>query len=498
MTCHQIIRIIISIFLYAVCSVIVYAHDRSTISFYGNTIYTDEELFRACKFSATNLKKGSGGDEWISLPTIQQRVRRMYHENGYVLAIVYVSNVGRAHEGVVIEEGEIERICIDSGRINPMLLKAYLRIRAGDVYNALVFRRYVKDLYATDLFSDIRYRFIQNPETGKYTMHISTVRKGKIYAAGTMSVDDFIGIGPIVSINHRGRAGSGARLKATLGWGVDMNPVLVEGWMKRAVVPTPVRNTFTIGKLVYENSLWMLGCSYQYRRSILFSDVNGFESTVLKLGYTVVSDNWGHLQVLVPIKYIQPRFAACNEKIRIHEWRAGGKIIFLMSDEKQKIDSFHVNQLQQEMSFFYNGSRYAALLTRYCHSFKLSYYHYIILRGRIGHVTPGGPIDEHFLSIKDRNRGYADNKFFGSTIVDTSIQYETGFKLWKLGIFYFLDTSYVEQRSEGGRIPDFYTAYGCGIRLNYFKYTTILQYGIPTTSIWYQGRILFSLRRIFY
>ncbi|MBN1756224.1 patatin-like phospholipase family protein [bacterium] len=135
-------------------------HPLREIVFSGNLVIPSESL--AAYFPQPN-------PEPISLKDIENSLKEcisLYQESGFILAKIDSLSINKGKVSIIINEGKIYRLWIQGNDLTKnWVIKSYLGINEGDIYNQEKIREGIKNLYSTGLFENV-FQDLRNTEDG--------------------------------------------------------------------------------------------------------------------------------------------------------------------------------------------------------------------------------------------------------------------------------------------------------------------------------------------
>lgn len=185
----------------------------------GNTILSDRELQEVFA-SQTGLPQNIG-----QLNESIEKIEQLYAEKGYILA--RVTDIHDDPDGTInlkINEGYVDKIhFVGNRKTKDFVIKNAIHLKEGELYNEEKLKADLKNLYASQTFSDVRRVITVSPEDpDKYniTIEMDEKKTGTISVGG--GVDTATGLFGSVGYTDPNFLGRGQNVNATAAVGTGM------------------------------------------------------------------------------------------------------------------------------------------------------------------------------------------------------------------------------------------------------------------------------------
>ncbi len=178
-----------------------------SITFTGNTVFTQEELMKVVFTS-----QGAVFNRTFFRNDLQ-RIKEKYQQAGYAMANVEDVKIDGANVNVVICEPRISQIIIQGNKITKTkIIQRYLKIKEGDLFNSNKLRLTLNRLQGLGFFNDVNVNFEPTDKKDEVII-VLTVEEGKTSRIGfNVAYGSQSGLGGGVTYSNFNIGGKGLKL----------------------------------------------------------------------------------------------------------------------------------------------------------------------------------------------------------------------------------------------------------------------------------------------
>ncbi len=426
---------------------ITYRLEARKIIFSNNFFNNDKDLI--------NLVSSLSNE---NISYIKNKVDEYFLLKGYTLT--YVKKIIKNNKIIYIylHPGIISKIKISGNyKISKNILRIYIKIRVGDIFNENILKVQLKKLKSTGIFEKVTYKVLK----GRYRniLFINIEEKKELYLKFNGSFNMQYGIMPLLSFYKRNiyKKPFNFNLNGEIGF-----------WDKL----TFFRYQFNIK---YYNYHFL----YNHRNGLLYIGENSMNLNDITIKNSLLLYNYKYyfLKLIFLINYLTYKNYEYFIKYKIINGLRNGLILLLNLDNERNIfDNIYLKKFNIKNSLFYLKNKfYFKSVVKISYPFSITPYLIFRFRNFTGITSSEAPLDMLFYLQKDYQSGYYEGTFISNFECDNNFifYYHIIYNSF-INIFSFNNTFYKEDN-----IIKKLNSISEGIILKLFGFKIKLLYSIP-------------------
>ncbi len=388
----------------------------------------------------------------------KEAIERYLIIEGYTLC--KVSKIWREYDNIVVRIrcGKISEIkLIGDFKISERLIRIYLRIKKGDVFNKKEVELQLKKLYSLKVFDRITYNIEKRKD--KYILIVKLIQKKKRFIDLSGGYNELYGVMPFISYTERNLFSRiFFNISADIGFWDDVNYQSYSSFVR------------------YENMFIFL--NYRYGKKFIGERYFRENRLFARPGFTAVKNENLLLNILFPIekKNYYDYSAFADYKI-VNSIKVGVGTFWLISNKREVVNERSLKEFSSKDYIYFSNDNnfYYKITADVKYPLLNSYFVKFFIRSFLGVVDKNSPIEMLFYLDEDYQRAYYNGSFISNLEFDLDMELNIDILYNELSAALFTDISVYEKDNT----LQYLIGYGPGIKFTLLGFKIQMYYGIP-------------------